>query len=251
MEFLPRRSVAIPALLVLLPVYAAAQGLTGSLVGTVADPQGAILPDTTVRVTSHALIGGELRTTTSDRGQWRFPVLPPGTYTLTVERPPDFETYREEAIGIGAGATLERTVVLRIAGVTQSMTIAASPIEARSSGLETRFGADYLANIPTRRFSMFDLIRSTPGVSPTSPSSGTVNTVSAFGSGVNENMFLIDGTNFTCPCAGVSRAEPNVDVIQEVHVQSMGASVEYGNLQGAVFNVVTKQGGERFQSDAS
>jgi hypothetical protein len=34
--------------------------------------------------------------------------------------------------------------------------------------------------------------------------SGTVNTVSAFGSGVNENLFLIDGTNFTCPCQGVS-----------------------------------------------
>ena len=88
-------------------------------------------------------------------------------------------------------------------------------------------------------------------MSPTSPSSGTVNTVSAFGSGGNENLFLIDGTNFTCPCAGVSRAEPSVDVIQEVQVQSVGASAEYGNIQGAVFNVVTKQGGDRFLYDAS
>src|SRR4029453_14641691 len=100
--------------------------------------------------------------------------------------------------------------------------------------------------VPTRRFSMFDFIRSTPGVSPTSPSSGTVNTVSVFGSAVNENMFLIDGPSFTCPCQGVSRAEPIVDVIQELHGQSMGASVEFGNVQGGVFNVVTKQGGARF-----
>ena len=63
---------------------------------------------------------------------------------------------------------------------------------------------------------------------------------------MNENAFLIDGTNFTCPCPAVSRAEPSVDVIQEVHVQSIGASVEFGNIQGAVFNVVTKQGGARF-----
>ena len=77
------------------------------------------------------------------------------------------------------------------------------------------------------------------------------NTVSAFGSGGNENLFLIDGTNFTCPCAGVSRAEPSVDVIQEVQVQSVGVSAEYGNIQGAVFNVVTKQGGDRFSYDAS
>jgi outer membrane cobalamin receptor len=93
---------------------------------------------------------------------------------------------------------------------------------------------------------MFDAIRAAPGVSPTSPSSGTVNTVAAFGSGSNENLFLIDGTNFTCPCSGVARAEPSVDVIQEVQVQSVGVSAEYGNIQGTVFNVVTKQGGNRF-----
>src|SRR4029453_17735456 len=52
-------------------------------------------------------------------------------------------------------------------------------------------------------------------------------------------------------CAGVSRAEPSVDVIQEVQVQSVGVSAEYGNIQGSVFNVVTKQGGNRFQYDAS
>jgi hypothetical protein len=98
---------------------------------------------------------------------------------------------------------------------------------------------------------MFDSIRAAPGVSPTSPSSGTVNTVSAFGSGGNENLFLIDGTNFTCPCAGVSRAEPSVDVIQEVQVQSVGVSAEYGNIQGTVFNVVTRQGTNRFIYDAS
>jgi hypothetical protein len=69
--------------------------------------------------------------------------------------------------------------------------------------------------------------------------------------GGNENLFLIDGTNFTCPCAGVSRAEPSVDVIQEVQVQSVGISAEYGNIQGTVFNVVTRQGSNRFAYDAA
>ena len=67
---------------------------------------------------------------------------------------------------------------------------------------------------------MFDWIRAAPGVSPTSPSSGNITTVSVFGSGTNENQFLFDGTNFTCPCNGIARAEPGVDFIQEVHVQS-------------------------------
>src|SRR6185436_14655618 len=41
------------------------------------------------------------------------------------------------------------------------------------------------------------------------------------------------------------------DFIQEVQIQSVGASAEFGNVQGAVINVVTRQGGERFLYDAS
>ena len=98
---------------------------------------------------------------------------------------------------------------------------------------------------------MFDSIRAAPGISPTSPSSGTTTTVSAFGSGTNENQFLIDGTNFTCPCNGVARSEPGIDFIQEVQIQSGGASAEFGNVQGAVVNVITRQGSDRLLFDAS
>ena len=236
----------------LLPRTADAQGLTGALVGTVKDEQGGVLPGALVRVTSAALIGGPATTTTNEKGQLRFPVLPPGPYVLDIELT-GFAPYHEEDLPIGAGATLERTAILKLTGVAESIVVqgSGSRIEARGSGFETRFGPEYLKTIPTRRFSMFDSIRAAPGVSPTSPASSTVNTVSVLGSGGNENLFLIDGTNFTCPCAGISRAEPGVDFIQEVQIQSAGASAEYGNFQGAVFNVVTRQGSDRFQYDAS
>jgi hypothetical protein len=235
-----------------VPGSAPGQGLSGSLSGSVKDGQGGILADATISLESPAQIGGVQHTTTNARGEWRFPVLAPGVYLLVVEKAPAFAAYREEGIVIGAGAAIGRAVVLELAAVTQSVTvIAGTSVESRSSGFETRFGPDRLETIPTRRFSLFDAVRSAPGMSPTSPSSGTINTVSSFGSGVNENAFLIDGTNFTCPCAGVSRAEPGVDVIQEVHVQSIGASVEFGNIQGAVINVITKQGGARFQSQSA
>jgi len=252
MDIQHRLAIACLAVFALVPARPAAQGLTGSLSGWVKDEQGGILAGATVTLSSPAQIGGDQRTTANDRGEWRFPVLAPGVYTILVEMAPGFTAYREEGIGLGAGAAIERPVVLQLAGVSQAVTVTAgATIESRSSGLEARFTSDYLETVPTRRFSMFDAIRSAPGMSPTSPSSGTVNTVSSFGSGVNENAFLIDGTNFTCPCSGVSRAEPNVDVIQEVHVQSIGASVEFGNIQGAVINVVTKQGGARFQSQSA
>jgi hypothetical protein len=242
----------IAAACMLAAQQASAQGLTGALFGTVKDGQGAVLSGATVRVTSPSLLGGTETITTNDHGQWRFPVLSPGSYTLRVELA-GFAPFVEEGISLGAGATLSRTVELSIAGVSDSIVVegAGSRIEARGSGVETRIDSEYLATIPSRRYSMFDAIRTAPGVSATSPSGGSINTVSAFGSGGNENLFLIDGTNFTCPCAGVSRAEPSIDVIQEVQVQSVGISVEYGNIQGAVFNVITRQGSNRFQGDAS
>ena len=237
---------------ILLPRVTAAQGLTGALIGTVKDAQGGVISGAAVRVSSPALMGGPATLTTNEKGQVRFSALPPGPYVLDIAMS-GFAPLHEEDVRIGAGAAIERTAVLNVAGVAESVVVEGpgSRIEARGSGFETRFGPEDLKGIPTRRSSMFDSIRAAPGVSPTSPASGTNTTISAFGSGTNENQFLIDGTNFTCPCNGIARAEPGVDFIQEVQVQSAGASVEFGNVQGAVINIVTRQGSERLLYDAS
>jgi hypothetical protein len=234
------------------PSMAAAQTLTGALIGTVKDPRGGLVPGARVGVSSPALIGGPVTQITNAKGQWRFPALPPGAYELDIQLQ-GFAPYREGDIRLGAGATIERTAVLQLEGVVESVVVegAGSHLDARDPGLGTRFGRDDIKAIPTRRASMFDFVRAAPGISPTAPASGTETTVSAFGSGTNENQFLFDGTNFTCPCNGVARAEPGVDFIQEIHVQSIGASAEYGNVQGAVINVISRQGGERFQFDTA
>ena len=236
---------------VLLPRVGVAQGLTGALIGTVRDEQGAALGGASVRISSPALIGGALTTTTSERGQWRFPSLPPGAYVLDIELH-GFHAYREAGIPIGAGATIERTPVLTLAGFEESIVVdgSGSRIDARHPGFGTRFGAEDLETIPMRRFSSFDLVKTAPGVSPTSPAGGNI-LVSVFGSGVDQNQFLFDGTNVTATGNGVARADPGIDFIQELQIQSVGASVEYGNVQGAVVNVITKSGGDRFRSDAS
>jgi hypothetical protein len=197
-------------------------------------------------------MGGPATLVTNEEGQLRFPVLPPGVYSLEIEMP-GFATLHDPDILIAAGATMERTATLKLAGLEESLVVegSGSRIEARNPGFGTRFGSEDIAGIPTRRASMFDLIRAAPGISPTSPSSGILTTISAFGSGTNENQFLIDGMNTTCPCSGVARTEPGVDFIHEVQVSAVGASAEFGNMQGAVINVVTRQGGERFVYDGS
>ena len=242
---------------VLFPCVAFAQGLSGALIGTVKDGQGGVLEGAGVHVSSPALIGGPATIVTNEKGQLRFPALPPGSYVLTIEMQ-GFVSFREGDIRIGSGATIERTVVLTMAGLAESVVVEGegSRLDARDPGFGTRFGSEDIRTIPTRRSSMFDFIRAAPGVSPTSPASGTAGsgtatTVSAFGSGTNENQFLFDGTNVTCPCNGVSRSEPGVDFIQEIQVQSVGASAEFGNMQGAVINVITRQGSDRLLYDAS
>jgi carboxypeptidase family protein len=161
------RAVAAVLLLIgggsVLSDTVAAQALTGALIGTVKDAQGGVVRGAVVRVTSPALIGGQETMTTNDKGQMRFPVLPPGEYVLDIELP-GFASYHEAEIRIGAGATIERTAVLQLAGIAQSVVVegAGSRIEARDPGFGTRFGPGDVRTIPTRRNSMFDFIKSRP-----------------------------------------------------------------------------------------
>src|SRR6185295_7104443 len=114
--------VVLFAACILLPRIAVAQGLTGTLLGSVKDGQGGVLAGALVRVTSPALIGRELTTTTNEKGQLRFPVLPPGSYALDIEIA-GFATYHEEDFCLGAGATIERIAALKLAGVAESVTV--------------------------------------------------------------------------------------------------------------------------------
>jgi hypothetical protein len=230
---------------------AQAQGLTGSLAGTVKDETGGVLPGALVTLRSLALIGGTATVTANDQGQFRFPSLAPGQYEVQVDLA-SFATYREAGIWVDLHANVERTVILQLAGIAESVAVdAGTAVDAEESGLANRFPLPMLEAVPVRRFSMFDFVKAAPGVSPTSPSSGVDNSVSVLGSGGNENLFLLDGTNFTCPCSGGPAPQPDVDVIQEVRVDALGAPAEFGNIQGGVFNVVTKQGGNIFQPDFS
>jgi hypothetical protein len=95
----------------LLSRVIAAQGVTGSLIGTVSDDQGGVLRGAIVRASSPASIGCPVTTTTNEKGQLHIPNLPPGSWP------------RDRASGLcdvprrrhprWRGATIERTVTLR------------------------------------------------------------------------------------------------------------------------------------------
>jgi len=151
----------------LLPPVAAAQGLTGSLIGRVRDEQGAVIQGATVRLSSPALMGGPATLLTNEMGQLRFPVLPPGVYALEIEMA-GFATLHDQDILIAAGATMERTATLKLAGVEASIVVegTGSRIDARNTGFGTRFGSEDIDAIPTRRASMFDFLGPRPAYRP-------------------------------------------------------------------------------------
>lgn len=240
-------SVVWLALTAVVPI-ASAQVTTGNITGVVTDESNASLPGVTITLRSDAVPGAPTAVT-SEAGVYRFPSLPPGRYELTYELS-GFSTLRREEIVVALGGTTELNIQLKVSQVAETITVTGeSPVvDTTSTEVSTNYNREWVENAPVRRFTFFDLINAAPGVSSTTSTSSRSQ---SFGSSTNENSYQLDGTDFTAPSSGAAWPWPNTDAIEEVQVLSLGASAEYGNLAGAVFNVVTRQGSNRFRGDAN
>lgn len=219
----------------------AAQTTTGSLQGKVADGSGAVLPGATVELSSQAQIGGVQTAVTDRAGVFRFQRLSPGTYSMKVTMD-GFKSLVRDGIRVEVGRTFEVDFSLDVGSINEVVTVSAeSPlVDTSSAAVTTNYNAEILKNTPVTRFSVFDMFQFTPGVSPSQIEDS--NASSAYGSNTNENQYQIDGTNITAPTNGQMWPFPNTDIVEEFELIGVGAPAEYGNLQGAVFNVVTKSG---------
>ncbi|MEZ5416766.1 MAG: TonB-dependent receptor [Vicinamibacterales bacterium] len=239
--------VAVVAL-VAAPLAGWAQQTTGNLRGTVTDESGAVLPGVTITLRGRNVPGAPT-TVTNEQGIFRFPNLPPGSYDITVELA-GFATSTQTGIPVSLGGTADIPVQMKLSTQQETITVTAEApvVDSTSAQVATNYGREWVENAPVRRFTFFDLINAAPGVSP---STSTSSRSQSFGSATNENMYLLDGTDFTAPLTGAAWPWPNTDAIEEVQVLSLGAPADYGNLAGAVFNVVTRQGSNQFHGDAN
>src|SRR6267142_6283846 len=106
------------------PVFAQT---TGRLVGTVEDAQGAVLPGVTVTVTSPQLQGANT-TVTDASGQFRFPSLPPGTYTVKADLS-GFKTVEQPDVKVSIDQTITLPLKMQVAGVAETVNVlGASPV---------------------------------------------------------------------------------------------------------------------------
>jgi len=249
-----RRGAITQGLLMLVLLAAAApahaQRTTGEIVGTVTDESNLVLPGVTVTLRG-AGVAGAPTVVTSETGAYRFPALPPGDYTIEYTLQ-GFATLRRENIPVGVGAVIELNVPLKVSTLSETVTVTGeSPVvNLASTTVSTNYNKEWVAAAPIRHFSFFDLVNSAPGVSATS-TLGSNSSATTLGSTTNDNVYAIDGTDLSAPIGGGAWPWPNADAIQEVEVLQLGASAEYGNVMGAVFNVVTRQGGNQFHGDAT
>ncbi len=234
------------AALLLLGAPSQAQVITGALRGTVSDSTGAVLPGVTVELTGTTLIGGPKVMVTEDNGQFRFPNLTPGVYALTATLA-GFQTMKREGIRVEANSQFDVDFKLSVGAMEESVTVSGvTPlIDTSRSAMTTTVSSELVAATPTARFTFFDLAYMTPGVS-TARFDNSASRASAFGANVNENQYQFDGVDITAAQTGAAWVWPSTDIVEEVQVIGLGAPAEYGNFQGAVFNVITKSGSNRF-----
>jgi hypothetical protein len=229
---------------VMVSISASAQVITGTIIGTVRDESGGVLPGATVTITSPALPSGPSTQVANEKGQFRFPNLAPGVYALN--HPGGFGLTRGSGRACAVDGAQRRTNLSSV----ETVTVTESPIvDTKKSGVSANFAQEVVENTPVRRFSMFDFLKWSPGVSATSPSSGTVASMTAFGSSTNDNVYLMDVTDFTLSRRRGRWPYPDTDVIRKSRRCSR-PSAEYGNMQ-AVFNVVTRQQGNDYRFDFS
>ena len=215
---------------------------TGAITGTVLDEQNEPLPGATVTITSPNLMGS--REFVADaQGQYRFPALPPGEYTVKAQLQ-GFATSVQRVIRLTTTTRLTIDLILKPSAVEEEVTvIAQSPtvdIKSTETGSVTMTN-EILRNIPNVSNFSASLVNMAPGVTPDNMAD------SAYGAQDGTGIaYSMDGVNVADPEGGTAWVFLDNNIIEEAKVMGLGLPAEYGNFTGVIFNIVTKSGGNQF-----
>lgn len=214
--------------------------LRGTIVesGTDVPMQGAV-----VIVRSEALIGGPKRAIADEAGQFDFPLLPPGKYTLTVEYEGLRPTQRRIQLELGQTQNIKIPLSAELAqSETQTIVEERRRLDADRLSTGRVLTAESQAKVATpRRYQ--DVVQQLPGVT------GNSNPVMA-GATQRHNRYLVDGLDITDPVEGTFSANFNFDAIGQMDLLLLAVDAQYNSL-GGVINLMTKSGSDKLSVDAS
>ena len=251
-----RWSIAVLTLMLALaaamPAWAQGGGAssTGTIQGRVTDAQGAVLPGVTVTATSPSALGAQT-TVSSETGNYRFPAVPPGTYTVAYELA-GFNTLRREGISITLGFTANLNVELTLATLQETVTVTgASPvIDTTSTRVQQNFKLEQLQSIPNGR-DMWALLAVTPAVQMTridvgGNRAGTQTGYNAYGF-TGQVRVLIEGINTTEGTGGAGFYFDYAS-LEEAFLGTSGQGAEMPN-PGVQSQFIAKSGGNQFNGE--
>jgi len=232
---------ALSVVLVAAPCTLVAQGTTSSaLTGVVRDPAGKPLAGATVRIISGAMIGGEKVARTSENGSYRFPMLAPGLYKISVETQGYPTLSGLEFLELGRTSNVNWKFQAAAAATVEVVADAAAEVNTEAVGVSTSFTSAVMEGLPTGR-DLTQVAALTPGVTASDDTSGA--TVRAWGGDGAANAYTIDGLNVGDAKSGEKWVYANPDWFSQVSVGGLGAGAEFGGFSGAIINGVVKTGG--------
>jgi hypothetical protein len=248
-------SAAVPASAALLSTLvferAALAQKTAVLTGTVVDAgTKRPLEDAVVTATSPS-IPGEQIVVTDAKGTYRIPNLPPGDYTLRVEK----EAYRafvSGVVAVRAASSIRRDVeMLRESLPSEEIVIVIddSMIDDRSSNTGVIIGRDFSNRLPLLApVGRGAASRSFEGLAEVAPGAQADRYgISMSGTTSPENAFLIDGLSVNDPALGSLGTPLSVEFIEEVNIITGGYMPEYGRATGGILDVVTRSGSNQLR----
>jgi hypothetical protein len=256
------------ALLVAVPMFglsvmASAQGeTTGSLVGSVVDPNGGVVVGATVTV-SRADTRFRRTLQTDPGGRFACPHLQPGAYRLDVTAPGFAITHRDTNVARGRTQTVD--VVLPIAGVVSSVEVSAAPppLNTRNPNTTMTFDAKAITSLPNPGGDLTYPAQLAPGALMNTAGSGNdfVGSQNGYGNfqvngmSATSNGFIVDGLETNDPLTNLNSGLSTnlvlgLNSIAEVTVNTTSYGVDQGRYAASQVTYVTKSGTNTFHGNA-
>jgi len=248
------RTFSVVFCIALFSIFACAQGgvATGDLHVTVKDPKGGLVASATVTVRD--LAKGLERSATGDgEGGYSARLLPPGTYSVSVEAA-GFARIETTGVSVTVGALVDLPVTLSLASGTEVVTVTsqADLIETSRSSTTDTIGQRRIDNLPIngRNYINFTLTDSQV-VRDNAPNTGAAPTsgLNMSGQRARSNLVNVDGADATDNSVNGVRSTVSQEAVQEFQIITNSYSAEYGRASGGVVNIITRSGSNAFHGD--
>ncbi len=240
-------------LLVFVPASLLAQIDMGSVVGTVKDPAGAVVPGARIKLINQAT-GVTQTTNSTSTGTYVFPQVLPGVYTLQAESS-GFKTSVQSGLEVHVQTTVTADISLVVGAVTQQVTVTsvAPLLQAQDASIGATILTNDVNDLPLNGRNFLTLASIQPGTYANYSSSitPTLQGGSVYANGESQAQvdFRMNGIDNNEEVFGGLSISPVPDAIEEFKFQGGDNSAEFGHSNGAVVNVALKSGTNKLHGD--